>query len=45
MTDRNKELVPDSWSLEIRERALHEHWTLFGRMVFCSEVISLLLIT
>ena len=34
MADRNRELVPDNWSL-VRERALPMyHRTLFGRMVF-----------
>jgi len=29
ITDRNRGLVPDNWSL-VRERTLHGHWTLFG---------------
>ena len=34
MADRNRELVPDNWSLE-RERVLPMyHRTLFGRMIF-----------
>ena len=32
MTDRNKELVPYSWS-PVREKTV-DHWTLFRRMVF-----------
>ena len=33
MADRNRELVPNNWSL-VRERALTTLRTLFGRMVF-----------
>ena len=32
MTDRNKELVPYSWS-PVREKTA-DHWTLFRRLVF-----------
>ena len=31
MTDRNRELIPDSWSL-VRQRAQYDHWALFGRI-------------
>ena len=32
MTDKNRELVPDS--LEPGKRKSADHWTLFGRMLF-----------
>ena len=37
MTDRKRELVPDSWRL-VRERTKSaDHWTVLGRMVLCSS--------
>ena len=34
MADRNRELVPDNWSLVAGKRKSADHRTLFGRMVF-----------